>query len=110
MKLQSKQPISYNARNQSTGIIRICVSEWKLDLNIDKYYADVNDYLVENIQEDEYVFERLTALHNQSVSFDRNYIESLDFDDVEDLLTFLLINKIENENYYGTSKEEWEIL
>lgn len=122
-KIQSTTPLIFDARKQASGIIRVEISDWRYEVNNNRYTAVVNDFLVENVTEDNETFERLTPINSKNVVYPKGDIDALFFllknpiemtesysDEMDNLISEALLFITKNDPIYGSQPENWQLI
>ena len=122
-KIQSTTPLIFDARKQASGIIRVEISDWRYEVNNNRYTAVVNDFLIESVTEENETFERLTPINSKNVVYPKADIDSLFFlldnpiemtesysDEMDNLISMALLHVTQTDPIYGSAPENWQLL
>ena len=122
-KIQSTTPLIYDARKNASGIIRVEISVWQYELNNSRYVAVVNDFLVENVTEENETFERLTPISSKNVFYPKADIDALFYllnnpilvtesysSEMDDLISIALLHVTQTDPIYSSVAENWQLI
>lgn len=121
-KIQSTTDLLYNARTGKRGIIRVEISNWQYDVNNKIYTAIVNDYVVEEVTEEELTYERLSPISSKNSVYPKTAIDALFLalqnpieitesytDEMDYLISQALLFVTKSDPIFGSTPDEWEI-
>lgn len=120
--IQSKKELIYNSRNGKQGTVRVEISNWQYDVKNKMYKAIVNDYLVEQITEDEISFEKLTQIESEPKVYPKAEIDALFYalqnpieitesytEEMDYLISQALLYVTQQDPIYSSEASDWEI-
>ncbi|WP_348814050.1 hypothetical protein [Flavobacterium maritimum] len=121
-KIQSKKDLLYRSRDGKYGKIVVKISEWKFELDNNRYVAKVDDYLSTIIDVDGVMIEQLTLIDSKLQIYPKVEIDTL-FNylnnsieitetfssELDDLISEALLLETQSRPIYESLDIDWEL-
>lgn len=122
-RIQSNIPLIFDARKQSSGIIRVEITDWRYEVNNNRYSAVVTDFVIDQVNEDNVSFERQTQINSKIVIYPKSDIDALYLslnnpieitdsysDELDKLISRALLQVTQDDPIYGSVANNWELI
>ncbi len=119
-KIISIRELVYDARGQKSGTINVEISNWAYDLNLGRYLAQVNDFVISAQGEGENTVETRELINSKQVTYQKEEIDQLfvllgneillsdNFSEkMDQLISGALLFVTQQDPIYGSVAEDW---